>query len=418
MSKIPEERKIRKEVANMTFFQEGATYRGIYQIERVIRFFQGELAIGNRAGQRYYLQHANLQQAIPVRSIQQYRYLEHPCLLPYQDVLIENQSIVWIRPYEPITPLLHVASSQEVSEAKAVEWLKMLLEFQQFCQSKPMPMFVYLDLRNIGVNESGEFRVLFVGLEKYLQPNNLDWGTFLYCILTGQNLDGPLVRVPSNFPVTKPMNRLISKMLREFEVDTVLPYIEQFERSQQGSSSLFRRLFSNEKANPINSTNSSRIPTSEVQMDTNPNMEDERSKVDLVLELHENMDTLDYDSKGEVQVNQQEANEELEANLARPESMPSIIVSPPRSAHEVDEEIEKANRLVEKHRLLLAEAKEKLATLQSEQQRQEVATSELDTVEILDIDSINLFEDDEQDEQDKLAMQFEQFLLYGQDENK
>lgn len=402
----------------MTFFQEGETYRGIYQIERVIRFFQGELAIGNRAGQRYYLQHANLQQSVPARSVQQYRYLEHPCLLPYQDVFIENQSIVWIRPYESITPLLHVVSSQEITETKAVQWLKMLLEFQQFCQSKPMPMFVYLDLRNIGVNESGEFRVLFVGLDKYLQPNTLDWGTFLYCMLTGQNLDGPLVRVPSNFPVTKPMNRLISKMLREYQVETVLPHVEQYERSQQASGGLFRRLFSNDKGSNTSFTEPTLKPTPELLISDDPILEGERLQVDSAEEPHENIGAIVHIDEDEGQTNQHEMEDELLTDLVRSESMPSIKISPPRPTYEMDEEIEKANRLIEKHHQMVAEAKAKLASLHREQHHQETATNGLDSIEILDVDSIDLFEDDEQDEQDELAKQFEQFLLYKQDQNK
>lgn len=388
----------------MTFFQEGETYRGIYQIERVIRFFQGELAIGNRAGQRYYLQHANLQQAVPARSVQQYRYLEHPCLLPYQDVFIENQSIVWIRPYESITPLLQVVSSQEITEAKAVKWLKMFLEFQQFCQSKPMPMFVYLDLRNIGVNESGEFRILFVGLEKYLKPNNLDWGTFLYCMLTGQNLDGPLVRVPSNFPVTKPMIRLISKMLREFQVDKVLPHVEQFERSQQASGGLLRRLFSNEKEIHTNSAESDPKPTPELQNSADV-IKDEPSKVETVENPNESKSTVVHLDESEDQTNQQESEEKSESDL--------IYSEFPRPIHEINEETEKANRLLEKHRQLVTEAKAKLASLKLGQEAN--ATSDGDSIEK---DSIDLLEDDEQDEQDKLAKQFEQFLLYEQDQNK
>jgi hypothetical protein len=232
---------------NLSIFQVGEWYRALYHIEHVVHFFDGEMAVARKDSTRYYLESALLQRQAPSEAIQQYRSLDHPLLLPFEEVYTEDSFLVFIRPYEPIHPLREVISEREVDEDQVVAWSKELLNLERELRSKPLKMYILLDPRNIGLTEDGELKVLFCGIENITaQPRTLDWGTFFYCLLSGQFRNKPLERLPAGFPVSKPMARLIQKSLQNPSPEAVLAQIEAYEKRKQGKG-LFSLLFRDSK---------------------------------------------------------------------------------------------------------------------------------------------------------------------------
>ena len=214
-------------------FQVGERYRDLYQIEYVVRFFDGELAVARKGSQRYYLQSSRLEKQAPIsRAIAHYRSFEHPLVIPYEDVYAEDRSIVFVRPYVPILPLREVFANQEVEEAKLVEWGKQLLLLEKDLRAQPMRMYLLLDPGNIGVTEDDEeLKVLFCGTETITaQKNILDWGTFFYSLLSGEPVDKPIQKLPNDFKASKKMMRLIQRSLQNDSPDSVLSHIKQYEK--------------------------------------------------------------------------------------------------------------------------------------------------------------------------------------------
>ncbi|KYQ85641.1 MULTISPECIES: hypothetical protein [Thermoactinomyces] len=214
-------------------FQVGERYRDLYQIEYVVRFFDGELAVARKGSQRYYLQSSRLEKQAPIsRAIAHYRSFEHPLVIPYEDVYAEDRSIVFVRPYVPILPLREVFANHEVEEAKLVEWGKQLLGLEKDLRAQPMRMYLLLDPGNIGVTEHNEeLKVLFCGTETITaQKNILDWGTFFYSLLSGEPVDKPIQRLPNDFKASKKMVRLIQRSLQNDSPDSVLSHIKQYEK--------------------------------------------------------------------------------------------------------------------------------------------------------------------------------------------
>jgi hypothetical protein len=214
-------------------FQVGERYRDLYQIEYVVRFFDGELAVARKGSQRYYLQSSRLEKQAPIsRAIAHYRSFEHPLVIPYEDVYAEDRSIVFVRPYVPILPLREVFANQEVEEAKLVEWGKQLLLLEKDLRAHPMRMYLLLDPGNIGVTEDDEeLKVLFCGTETITaQKNIFDWGTFFYSLLSGEPVDKPIQKLPNDFKASKKMMRLIQRSLQNDSPDSVLSHIKQYEK--------------------------------------------------------------------------------------------------------------------------------------------------------------------------------------------
>lgn len=231
----------------LSLFHMGERYRDLYQVEYVVRFFDGELAVARKDSVRYYLQSAHLQKQAPSRAITQYRSLKHPLIIPFEQVYTEERSIVFIRPYVPIHPLREVVSSREVNEDQVIKWVKQLLVLEKELKSKPMKMYLLLDPRNIGLTEDGELKVFFCGIENITaQPKTLDWGTFIYSLLTGEYLDEPIEKVPADFGGSKWMIRLIQRSLGNDSPESVLSHIEHYERKKEGKG-LLGILFKGEK---------------------------------------------------------------------------------------------------------------------------------------------------------------------------
>ncbi|UWE04001.1 hypothetical protein [Laceyella sacchari] len=232
----------------LSFFGVGEIYRNGYRVEHVVKFFDGELAVARKDDQRYYLQSAMLQKQAPSRAIQQYRTLHHPLVLPYEEVYTEERSIVFIRPYEAIHPLREVISSREVDEDQVVEWGRQLLSLEIELKSKPMPMYLLLDPRNIGLNDQDELRVLFCGLEQITaQSRTLDWGSFFFSLLSGQYLEEPLEKMPADFPCSKPMSKLIQRSLKKQSPESVLSQIDAYKKKQKQGGGFFDFLFGSTK---------------------------------------------------------------------------------------------------------------------------------------------------------------------------
>jgi hypothetical protein len=231
----------------MAFFKVGDIYRQRYLIESVVPFFQGELAIAVYEDNRYYLQSASLNRQAPLRAINQYRNLKLPQVIPYLDVFDEPDMLVFIRPYVEIRPLREVITSQELSEEQVVKWTRELLHVEAVLRSKPMSMYLLLDLRNVGVDSQNNLKVFFCGLEQIMvYESKLDWGTFIYSMLSGQFLDGPILKLPRNFKVSRSMSRLIQKSFKEYSVPAVLEQVEIFE-SKNTSGGILSKLWGDKK---------------------------------------------------------------------------------------------------------------------------------------------------------------------------
>lgn len=214
-------------------FQVGERYRDLYQIEYVVRFFDGELAVARKDSQRYYLQSSRLEKQAPIsRAISHYRSFEHPLVIPYEDVYAEDRSIVFVRPYVHIHPLREVFASKEVEEEQVVDWVKQLLLLEKDLRAQPLKMYLLLDPGNIGITEEDEeLKVFFCGTETITaQRNTLDWGTFFYSLLSHQTVEKPIQRLPSGFKASKKMVRLIQRSLQNDSPDSVLSYIERYEK--------------------------------------------------------------------------------------------------------------------------------------------------------------------------------------------
>lgn len=227
----------------LSFFRVGDLYRGLYQVEYTVRFFSGELAVARKGAERFYLQSVYLQQPVPPQAIEQYLNLWHPFVLPYLEVFVDQNVMVFVRPYSYIHPLREVISIREINEDQVIDWGEKLLKLEIELKAKPLRMYLLLDPRNVGLDEDGNLRVIFCGLQNFTaQPNKLDWGSFFYTLLSGVYLEEPLRRIPPHFPVSRQMGKLIYKSLRNAPPEMVLSQIEAYKR-KKNTPGLFQRLF-------------------------------------------------------------------------------------------------------------------------------------------------------------------------------
>ncbi|MRG28577.1 hypothetical protein [Laceyella tengchongensis] len=230
----------------LSLFRDEHAYRGCYHIEQSVSFFDGQLAIAKSESKRYYLQAVLLRKPASSWAIQQYRSLNHPLVIPCEEVFADKNYLVLVRPYEPIHPLYEVVAEQR-DESQLIEWTKQLLDLAKKLKEKSLPMYLLLDPRNIGLNLDHQLRVLFCGIEQITSPQPpMSWGTFLFSALSGEFPDAPLKRLPRGFSASRPMIRLIEKTLGEKSFNQVLEQIDQFakRKENQGGGTLFSRLFS------------------------------------------------------------------------------------------------------------------------------------------------------------------------------
>ncbi len=231
-----------------SFFTVGQRYRDRYVIESAQAFLDGELAVARTdENERFYLQWTKLKKATKSLVIQQYRSLNHPLVLPFAEVYTEDRSIVFIRPYVNLTHLDEILQMQPWSEEETVRLTRELLRLEKMLNSRPLPMYLLLDPRNLGLTEDGELKVFFCGVRDFtaLEPA-IDWGTWMYMCMTGQIIGESLVKLPSDFPFSGPVARLIERSLKRASVDQVLSQIEAYEK-RKNSPGLLSRLFGGDR---------------------------------------------------------------------------------------------------------------------------------------------------------------------------
>ncbi len=234
-----------------SFFTVGERYRDRYVIESVEAFLDGELAVARTdENERYYLQLTKLKRGTQSRVIQQYRSLNHPMVLPFAEVYTEERSIVFIRPYTELTPLDEILKMRPWDEEETIRLTRDLLQLEKMLNGRPLPMYLLLDPRNMGLTGDGELKVFFCGVRNYtaLEPA-IDWGTWMYMCMTGQLLEESLPKLPSDRPFSGPVVRLVERSLKKASADQVLSQIEAYEK-KKNSPGLLSRLFGGDSRHP------------------------------------------------------------------------------------------------------------------------------------------------------------------------
>ncbi|GAA5343845.1 hypothetical protein [Planifilum fimeticola] len=234
-----------------SFFTVGERYRDRYVIESVEAFLDGELAVARTdENERYYLQLTKLKRGTQSRVIQQYRSLNHPMVLPFAEVYTEERSIVFIRPYTELTPLDEILRMRPWDEEETIRLTRDLLQLEKMLNGRPLPMYLLLDPRNMGLTGDGELKVFFCGVRNYtaLEPA-IDWGTWMYMCMTGQLLEESLTKLPSDRPFSGPVVRLVERSLKKASADQVLSQIEAYEK-KKNSPGLLSRLFGGDNRRP------------------------------------------------------------------------------------------------------------------------------------------------------------------------
>lgn len=244
----------------MALFTVGKRYQGNYTVEHNVPFFDGELAIANYLDERYYLQAAPLVQEFTTLEFNRFKRLydelDFDLLLPVSEMFSEGTQVVFVYPYQPIQPLRDIVLDTGVEDDQLLNWLHQVIQTEIALQSMGIPMYIIRDPRNIGLTREGELRVIFSGIEDvtYYQ-STLNWGTFLYCIASGEYLEESLKKLPPKHALSKPVAKVIQKCLRAKDLQSMLSVIEQSIKKIEGKgliSSLFGRKKKKEDQTPQN----------------------------------------------------------------------------------------------------------------------------------------------------------------------
>jgi hypothetical protein len=218
------------EARTVPVFREGERYQNSYLIEKVIPFFDGELAIAQYNSKRYYLQSALMLKPVPSHAIQQYLSLDHPLVIPYIDVFTEDEYLVFVRDYLPIRPLPRVIQEQGVSEEKFIQWAKQLVDLEDHLRDLHIPMYLQKDPRNIGVTSDGNLQVIFCGLRQITSyETTVDWGMFFVSLLCGYLPEGNLQQTINSLEVSKPLVRVIEKSLNSYQTNRIRSLLDRYE---------------------------------------------------------------------------------------------------------------------------------------------------------------------------------------------
>lgn len=223
----------------MAIFTVGKRYQGNYTVEHNVPFFDGDLAIANYLDERYYLQSAPLVREFTTLEFNRFKRLydelDFELLLPVSEMFQEGTQAVFVYPYQPIKPIRDIVLDTGVDDEKMLGWFHQVIQTEIALQSMGIPMYIIRDPRNIGLTNDGELRVIFSGIEDvtYYQ-SALNWGTFLYCIASGEYLDEPLKKLPPKHALSKPVAKVIQKCLRAKDLPAMLSVIEQSMKKQEG----------------------------------------------------------------------------------------------------------------------------------------------------------------------------------------
>ncbi|SFI57866.1 hypothetical protein [Thermoflavimicrobium dichotomicum] len=215
----------------MSCFRNGEKYRGRYAVEKVVPFFEGELAIAQYEGKRFYLQSAKLARQAPPRAIQQYLSLDHPLVMAYQEVYTEGQYIVSVRPYYAIQPLPHYVAKKGIDEEQFLSWAKQLVDLEQHLKNYNLPMYLLKDPRNIGITSEGKLKVIFCGVEQVTayEPS-IDWGTFFISLLKGKFPQDNVKQAINDLNLSQTLVRFLEKAMNNYQVELVRTLIDSVEQ--------------------------------------------------------------------------------------------------------------------------------------------------------------------------------------------
>jgi hypothetical protein len=215
---------------SVSVFRNGVKYKDRYLVEKVVPFFEGELAIAKYDGKRYYLQSAKLQRPASPRVIQQYLMLDHPLVIPYDEVYPDGKYIVTIRPYFAIQPLPQYVASKGLDEDQFIHWASQLLDLDQQLQNYSLPMYLLKDPRNIGISSEGKLKVIFCGVEQVTtyEPS-VDWGTFFISLLKGRIPSGNVKSVIPELHVSSALEKFLEKAIDVQKAEVIRPFIEDFQ---------------------------------------------------------------------------------------------------------------------------------------------------------------------------------------------
>lgn len=249
----------------MSVFTVGKRYMGEYLVEHVVPFFNGELAVSQALNENYYLQSIYLNRMISTIEFERirnwYDRLNHPLLIRYSDLFMEPNALVFISPYQALQPLPEALSRSGIEEKQLVHWMKELVELEIYLRSQDVPMFYVKDPRNIGLNADGQLKVISSGVDEITPfPIDLNWGTFMYSIATGEYMNISLDKMPKNKSLSRSMARLIQKVFKARSLEVVQRHIEQYLKSESSKGlGFFEGLFGGKKANVVD------VPPAETQ---------------------------------------------------------------------------------------------------------------------------------------------------------
>ncbi|WP_149453119.1 hypothetical protein [Pasteuria penetrans] len=208
----------------------GSVYRAHYTIEHVVPFLSGQLAMASAENRRYYLQSVPLRKRSPERMVRQYRSLVHEAWLPVSRVYEESRQLVLVRPFLPLVPLSEVLIRHGKLPVSFVLSLgRQLLDFALLLELQMVPLRLMLDLRNVGMTGDGSFKVLGCTVPRVTEvaEGGLDWGTWFFCLLSGELHDKPMISLPFPIPLRRSLRIFIDKIFGEIDPNRVLGHLEE-----------------------------------------------------------------------------------------------------------------------------------------------------------------------------------------------
>lgn len=235
------------EAKDLSVFTVGKRFMGEYMVEHVVPFFNGELAISKAFDESYFLQLVHLERTVTTIEFERirrlYEELDHPLLIPFYDLFLEQNALVMVYPYQPLQLLPEVVSRSGVEEEQIVGWIKDLIDLEIYLRSRSIPMFYVKDPRNVGLNAQGELKILYSGVDEVTPyPLDLNWGSFVYSIMSGQFLESSLQKMPSKHTLSRPLARLVQKCFKAKSLMSMQAHFDQYLKRKK-SKGFFSGLF-------------------------------------------------------------------------------------------------------------------------------------------------------------------------------
>lgn len=235
--------RAKMEAKDLSVFTVGKRFMGEYMVEHVVPFFNGELAISKAFDESYFLQLIHLERTVTTIEFERIRRLyeetDHPLLIPFYDLFLEKNALIIVYPYQPLQLLPEVVSRSGVDEEQIIRWIKDLIDLEIYLRSQSIPMFYVKDPRNVGLNAQGELKILYSGVDEVTPyPLDLNWGSFVYSIMSGQFLESSLQKMPSKHTLSRPMARLVQKCFKAKSLMSMQAHFEQYLNRKEGKGFL------------------------------------------------------------------------------------------------------------------------------------------------------------------------------------